>query len=43
MASAPIGGIKKKLNMKDYMFSQQEGQTLIKKPGEVGGLEFRIH
>jgi hypothetical protein len=39
---APIGGIKKKLNMKDFMFNQLDGQNVCKKPGEVNGLEFRI-
>ncbi len=40
--SAPIGGIKKKLNKADYMFNEKENETLIKKPGDVNGLEFHI-
>lgn len=33
---------KKKLNKADYMFKQQQGQTLVKKPGDINGLDFMI-
>lgn len=33
---------KKKLNRADYMFSEKTGETLVKNPGEIDGLEFAI-
>ena len=33
---------KKKLNKADYMFSSKKNETLIKKPGDINGLDFRI-
>lgn len=42
MTTNPVGGAKKKLNRADYMFSQKEGETLVKKPGDIAGLEFAI-
>lgn len=33
---------KKKLNRADYMFNQQEGATLVKRPGDIEGLDFAI-
>lgn len=33
---------KKKLNKEDYMFKNKDGETLIKKPGEIAGLQFAI-
>lgn len=33
---------KKKLNRADYMFSNKTGEELIKKPGDVNGLDFAI-
>ena len=42
MSSAPVGGAKKKLNRADYMFSQKENETLVKRPGDIAGLEFAI-
>jgi hypothetical protein len=41
-SSAPVGGAKKKLNRADYMFSQKDSETLVKKPGDIAGLEFAI-
>jgi hypothetical protein len=42
MTSKPVGGAKKKLNRADYMFNQKTGETLVKKPGDIAGLEFAI-
>lgn len=36
------GGAKKKLNRADFMFSQVTGQTLVKKPGDIDGVQFAI-
>lgn len=33
---------KPKLNKEDYMFKNKDGETLIKKPGEIAGLQFMI-
>ena len=33
---------KKKVNRKDYIFLDQENQTLIKHPGDIDGLDFYI-
>ena len=33
---------KKKLNRADYMFANRTGEELIKKPGDVNGLDFAI-
>ena len=33
---------KKKLNRKDYMFSQLNGEEVMKTPGQVNGLDFAI-
>ena len=33
---------KKKLNRADYMFSNKTKETLIKKPGDIDGLDFAI-
>lgn len=33
---------KKKINKADYEFRERQGETLIKKPGEIDGLAFRI-
>ena len=33
---------KKKLNREDYMFRDKTGEELIKKPGQVNGLDFQI-
>ena len=33
---------KPKLNRADYMFEKRTGEELIKKPGEVNGLDFAI-
>ena len=33
---------KKKLNRADYMFTNRTGEELIKKPGDVNGLDFAI-
>lgn len=38
-ASAPA---KKKVNRKDYMFNQLNGETVRKTPGQVDGLGFAI-
>ena len=37
-----VGGAKKKLNRADFMFNQVTGQTLIKKPGDIDGVQFAI-
>ena len=34
--------IKKKVNRADYMFDGKTGETLMKKPGDVNGLDFMI-
>jgi hypothetical protein len=34
--------IKKKLNRADYMFEKKTGEELMKKPGDVNGLDFNI-
>ena len=34
--------IKKKLNRADYMFQNKTGEELMKKPGDVNGLDFAI-
>jgi hypothetical protein len=33
---------KKKLNREDYMFKDKVGEELIKRPGQVNGLDFQI-
>lgn len=33
---------KKKLNREDYMFRDKTGEELVKRPGQVGGLDFQI-
>lgn len=33
---------KKRLNRADYMFNQLNGQTVVKKPGDVNGIQFAI-
>jgi len=33
---------KKKLNRADYMFKDKTGEELIKRPGDVNGLDFAI-
>ena len=33
---------KKKLNREDYMFKDKIGEELVKKPGQVNGLDFQI-
>jgi protein XRP2 len=33
---------KKKLNREDFMFKDKTGEELIKKPGQVNGLDFQI-
>lgn len=33
---------KKKLNRADYMFVGRTGEELIKKPGDINGLDFAI-
>jgi protein XRP2 len=35
-------GAKKKLNRADYMFVDKTGEELIKRPGQVNGLDFQI-
>ena len=39
MADKPV---KKKLNRADYMFVDKTGEELIKRPGDVNGLDFQI-
>ena len=38
MSAAP----KKKMNREDYMFNQLTGQTVVKVPGSVDGIQFAI-
>jgi protein XRP2 len=38
MSAAP----KKKINRADYMFNQLTGQTVMKVPGSVDGIQFAI-
>lgn len=33
---------KKKLNRADFMFTDKTGEELIKKPGQINGLDFSI-
>ena len=33
---------KKKLNKEDFMFKEKRGERLVKMPGEVNGLDFKI-
>jgi protein XRP2 len=33
---------KKKLNKADYMFKDRTGEELVKKPGEINGIDFMI-
>jgi protein XRP2 len=33
---------KKKLNRADYMFVNRAGEELIKKPGDINGIDFKI-
>lgn len=33
---------KKKLNKADFMFTQKTGETLVKKPGDINGLDFYV-
>ena len=33
---------KKKLNKADYMFKSRHGETLIKNPGDINGIDFMI-
>jgi hypothetical protein len=33
---------RKKLNRADYMFKDKTGEELIKRPGQIGGLDFQI-
>jgi protein XRP2 len=44
MAAAPVTSIsqKKKLNREDFMFKDKTGEELIKRPGQVNGLDFQI-
>ena len=37
MANKPV---KKKLNRADYMFVDKTGEELIKRPGDINGLDF---
>jgi len=33
---------KKKLNKADFMFESRNNETLIKKPGDINGIDFKI-
>lgn len=33
---------KKKLNKADFMFEKRQGEELIKKPGDINGIDFMI-
>ena len=41
MATGTIAG-KKKINKADYEFKQRDGEELMKKPGDIDGLAFRM-
>ena len=41
-AGAPEAPAKKKFNRNDYIFQQKNGETLIKKPGQIDGKAFSI-
>lgn len=36
------GAPKKKLNRADYMFTTKTGETLVKNPGDINGIDFAI-
>jgi protein XRP2 len=38
----PTFGKKKKLNKADFMFKDITGETLIKRPGDINGIDFMI-
>ena len=38
----PVATKKPKLNKADFMFKAQDGQTLIKMPGAINGIDFMI-
>ena len=44
MAPAPPAkiGQKKKLNKEDFMFRQKKGELLVKRPGDINGIDFMI-
>ena len=33
---------KKKLNKEDFMFKDKQGETLVKRPGDINGIQFMI-
>ncbi len=35
-------GAKKKLNREDFIMKDKTGETLMKKPGQINGLDFQI-
>ena len=37
-----IAPAKQKLNKADFMFKSLENQTLVKRPGDIGGIDFMI-
>jgi protein XRP2 len=40
--AAPTFGKKKKLNRADFMFKDKANEVLIKRPGDLNGLDFMI-
>lgn len=41
MAASTISA-KKKINKADYEFKQRDGEELMKKPGDIDGMAFRM-
>lgn len=39
---APTFGKKKKLNKADFMFKGRKNEVLVKKPGDINGIDFMI-
>ena len=42
MADAAKVTQKKKLNKEDFMFKDKNGEVLVKKPGDINGIQFMI-
>ena len=40
--TAPPAPVKKKLNRHDFIFKDKKGETLIKRPGDINGIDFVI-
>ena len=42
MADVAQTAPKKKLNKEDFMFKDKQGEVLVKKPGDINGIQFMI-